>query len=94
LFLPGKRQPEQEKLVMKTRIFAGLISSVLLACLWMERSAIATAAGCVEVPAAPVAAQQADAVLGIMSSMDSSAPEGEVPVLLLNLSLDKELPKK
>ena len=79
---------------MKTRIFAGLISSVLLACLWMERSAIATAAGCVEVPAAPVAAQQTDALLRIMSSTNSSALEDEVPVLLLNLSLDKELPEK
>ena len=79
---------------MKTKIFAGLISSVLLTCLWMERSAIATAAGCAGAPAAPAAEQQADAVLRIMSSTNSSALEDEMPVLLLNLSLDKELPEK
>lgn len=94
MILPEKQQSEQEGLVMKTKIFAGLISSVLLACLWLERSAIATAAGCAEAPAAPPAAQQADAVLRIMSSTNSSALEDEVPVLLLNLSLDKELPGK
>jgi hypothetical protein len=49
-------------------------------------------------PAAPAAAQQPDAVkttgLRIMSSTNSSAPEGEMPILLLNLSLDKEQSKK
>ena len=83
---------------MKTKFFAGLISSFLLTCLWMKQSAVATASGSQTKDTAPIAAKKADtteiSILHVVNAANSFAPENEVPVLLLNLSLDKELPGK
>lgn len=84
---------------MKTKIFAGLISSFLLTCMWVEQSAVATAAGSWLEGAVPVAAaKKADmaetSFLHVLNAANSSEPKDEMPILLLNLSLDKELPKK
>jgi predicted cobalt transporter CbtA len=94
-------------MVMKTKFFAGLISSVVLACLWLEWSAVAVVTAACNANSekkqivTPVAAKKADAakiaVLRFASRAhrpDTSQERVEIAVLQLNLSLDKDMPKK
>lgn len=87
---------------MKTILFAGLISSVVLACLWLKWSAGGTAACSKKKIITPVAAKKIKtyketiAFLRLRRGTYRLGPKEqvEIAVLQLNLSLDRDMPKK